>query len=581
VKIEPNAAEQIRLLRPARDTGGEKVPEVLSQFHSQEYGGREAGAGTGDRELVTIRHYRIEATLAQKRSGDLDFSAVAEIEIAALQPDRYWMQFSLFSELMVDSAKWEDGSPANVYKGKDISVLWVRADSALQMGQPRRLTLYYHGDLIDREGGWVYLKSTLRWYPNTETRSRATFDLTFHHPRWFGLVSVGERVAFSEDDDVITSRWVTQGPIRNAGFNVGIYDEYEVDEEGLPAVTLLISEEGHRDLRRVLASHRGMKKEVGGDMANSMAFFERMFGEPPVSHLYVTETPYTHGLAFPGLVHLSWTTFQSTDREGGDVLFRAHEVAHQWWGVGVDFATYHDQWLSEGLAEFSGLWYLQTQHKNNDKYFGMLERWSDELRNEDNRTGLLSGGQETGPIWLGYRNNSSTTPGDYSLIVYRKGAWIMHMLRVLMLDLRTVNEDRFTNMMRDFYGRYRGQRASTEDFQRVVEQHAGINMDWFFRQWVYDTEIPEYRWSYNVEEAEGGRYRVQLKVEQNNVPDDFRMYVPVSVDLGNDRWARLRLLVEGPVAVIELPLMPYEPRDVKFNDLQGVLCEEKEVRWRD
>ena len=41
------------------------------------------------------------------------------------------------------------------------------------------------------------------------------------------------------------------------------------------------------------------------------------------------------------------------------------------------------------------------------------------------------------------------------------------------------------------------------------------------------------------------------------------------------------MLVEGPVTVIDLPLMPFEPRDVKFNELQGVLCEEKEVRWRD
>ena len=75
------------------------------------------------------------------------------------------------------------------------------------------------------------------------------------------------------------------------------------------------------------------------------------------------------------MVHLSWVTFQQTDQQGEDEVFRAHEVAHQWWGVGVDFTSYHDQWLSEGFSDFSGLWYLQTVRKDNDKYFGMLRRW--------------------------------------------------------------------------------------------------------------------------------------------------------------------------------------------------------------
>src|SRR3989442_693763 len=75
------------------------------------------------------------------------------------------------------------------------------------------------------------------------------------------------------------------------------------------------------------------------------------------------------------LVDLSWVTFQQTDQQGEDEVFRSHEVAHQWWGIGVDFATYHDQWMSEGFADFSGLWYLQAARKDNEKYFGVLRRW--------------------------------------------------------------------------------------------------------------------------------------------------------------------------------------------------------------
>ena len=72
------------------------------------------------------------------------------------------------------------------------------------------------------------------------------------------------------------------------------------------------------------------------------------------------------------MVSLSWVTFQNTSDAGDDELFRAHEVAHQWWGIGVDFESYHDQWLSEGFANFSGLWYMQTVRHDNRKYFDML-----------------------------------------------------------------------------------------------------------------------------------------------------------------------------------------------------------------
>jgi hypothetical protein len=66
-------------------------------------------------------------------------------------------------------------------------------------------------------------------------------------------------------------------------------------------------------------------------------------------------------------------------------------------------------------------------------------------------------------------------------------------------------------------------------------------MGWFFNQWVYRAEIPSYRVAYRSEATEGGQYKVRLRVQQENVPDDFLMYVPVTLDLGKDRVARVRV----------------------------------------
>ena len=335
----------------------------------------------------------------------------------------------------------------------------------------------------------------------------------------------------------VRTRWVSQGPIRNASFNLGLFKNYEVRDEGAPPVTVMISEEAHKKLARVYVQQRKMRETVGADVSKSLKFFQSVYGPATVSHFYATEIPEFHGEAFPGMIHLSWVTFQNTSDQGDDELFRAHEVAHQWWGIGVDFATYHDQWLSEGFADFSGLWYMQTVRHDNDKYLGMLRRWKGEI---------IARRSEPGPISLGYRVFAAKDyENDYQTIVYKKGAWVVHMLRILMLDLKTMNEDRFTETMRDFYRKFEGRRASTEDFRRVAERHTGTDMGWFFNQWVYASAIPTYHVSYRTTRSDDGQFRVKLRVVQQNVPEDFQMYVPVTLDLGKNRTARLRVKVRG------------------------------------
>ena len=365
---------------------------------------------------------------------------------------------------------------------------------------------------------------------------------------------------------------MTPGPIRNASFNLGLFKDYTVAEPGQPPVTVMISEEAHKKLARVYDQQRDMRGRVAEDVSKSVKFFQLVYGPLPVKHLYATEIPELHGEAFPGMLHLSWVTFQRTDDQGRDEVFRAHEVAHQWWGIGVDYMTYHDRWLSEGFAEFSGLWYMQVVRKSNDRYFSQLR---------DYRSSILLRKEVPGPIALGHRVQSShdADVDDYSTVVYKKGAWVVHMLRILMLDLKSMNEDRFTETMQDFYRTYEGKRASTADFRRVVERHTGTDMGWFFDQWVDGTAIPTYKVAYHAEPMGDGQFRIRLRVVQEGVPDEFLAYVPVTLDLGKDRVARVRVKVTGARSDLVLPPMPAEPKSLKFNDFEGVLADVKSVSW--
>jgi hypothetical protein len=575
--VNPFEFEGVTLAKRAPRVARNRLPEVICRFRRQ-------GASDGDKVTAerlgtaTIRDYRLEVTLAQVGMGDLSFAAAARLEITTASPVGPWVPFELLPKLRVDSARWENGGPATVFRGKEGEQLWVMLDRQLQPGEKRSLLLFYHGDLIDRYGEFFFIESSIAWYPRSlEGRSYATFDITYHIPNQYLLASVGERTDSAVAGRVFTTRWVSSAPIRNASFNVGQFETHRMGEEGVPPVTVMISELAHRalaqGLRRsgiILPQQRKMRETVGSDVLQSLKFFQQVYGAAPVAQLHVTEIPYYHGEAFPGLINLSWVTFQQTDQQGEDEVFRAHEVAHQWWGIGVDFATYHDQWLSEGFASFSGLWYLHATRRDSDKYFGLLRHW---------RANIFDKRDEPSPIWLGYRASSSKDALGYQILVYQKGAWVLHMLRMLMLELRTAKDDRFTAMMQDFYRMYRGRRASTDDFQRVVEQHIGMSMDWFFRQWVYGTDIPNYRVAYKADPVENNQYRVTLRVEQENVASDFQMYVPVTVDLGDNRQGRFRVNVRGPRSEIVLPLLPAQPKGLRFNELDAVLCDVKMVAW--
>lgn len=575
--VFPLRNEAVVLARPLHRRGlDHHATEVVSQFARQ--GDTTRATTYGRRTVVSLPEYVMEIWLDHSAMGDVSFRAAARIRINADLDAGPWIALELFEKAEVDSATWEDGQATEIFKGKDSPYLWIDLGRRLSAGASRTLTLHYHGDLIDRYGDWFFIKD-FDWYPMLlDGRSLATFDLTYHAPVSFVLASVGDRTDSLEKDHRVTTRWLTRQPVQFAAFNVGRFKQHEITESGVPPITVLYSEDAHKAFSRALvrqgnselAAQRNMKDAVGNDVLNSMKFFSRVFGNPRFEHFYATEVPYFHGLAFPGLVHLSWTTFQQTQIDGFDEFFRAHEVAHQWWGLGVDYTTYHEQWLSEGFASFAGLWYLQVARGDNKKYFGMLDRW---------RADIFNRRDEPEPVWLGWRNTSGVDDRGYSIIVYQKGGWVLHMLRVLMLDLKTMNEDRFIETMKDFYRTYEGQRATTEDFRRVVERHAGTDMGWFFQQWVYDSRTPSYRVAWRAEPAEGGQVRVRLRVWQENVPDSFQMYVPVTLDLGKDRTARVRVKVTGARSDIELPLMPAPPKSVKFNDLAGVLADVKEVSW--
>jgi hypothetical protein len=500
-----------------------------------------------------------------------------------VSPGRKWIHGRLFEELAIDSIVRTSGQKLAVVRPEKTWDFWIYSPEPFSTSSSDTLTFYYRGEVIRREEGWFSLKSSTGWYPKfDDTRDRATFDLRFTTPAKYQFVSVGQTVASDRDGDVVRSRWVLDLPSRNASFMLGNFRGYKVETTDVPPITVYLATAHDASLRAALSSidigsGSDMEEQVGNDLRESVRFCQSLYGKNTMQQFSAAEIPYGYGEAFPGLLHLSWTTFQNTNRDGSDEVFRAHEVAHQWWAVGVDFKTYHDQWLSEAFSEYTGLWYMQIVLKNNEKFFRKLSNYREDI--VSNRKYLFSDGQAAGPVWLGYRNQTADTEGDYSTIVYKKGAWVLHMLRNMALDLKTMKEDIFEATMKDFYTSYVGKEATTEDFRRIIEKHYRVDMGWFFKQWVYNTDIPVYNITYSLQEQPGAKYAVRCLIKQTGVPDDFQMTVPLYIDFGENRFARIRILVKGPLTDYTIPGLPIKPKDIKFNDLESVLCTIDDEDW--
>lgn len=582
-EIDPEAEEQIMLLRHGRQQG--QHIQAVCQFPRQAELADTLTPRPPRPTPVTVTAYDIESWI----DNSLNFRAQTTVHLTARRDGVRWVPLWLYEDLQVDSVLAQDGSRDSFFRTGGAPELWVRLAAPLQAGQSQTARISYHGHLVEvgsftpdllppwaRElsnrfwglDKWFFVKETETWFPRYDWEDAAV-DLTFHTPSRLQLASIGRLVDSRVDGDVQTTHWVAERPASQVSFNIGEFSEFTVADPRIPPVTVQVNIEAHRRLDGLLLQSKDPQFVVGSDVANSLAFFTQVYGPPLFSKYYATEIPYGHGQAFPGLIHLSWFTFWTMDRTGFNEIFRAHEMAHQWWGIGVEPATYRDAWLSEGFADFSGLWYMQLILRDNQKYFDQLTRWADAIRARHDHAP---------PLALGSRM-AQFEPEDYSTIVYGKGAWVLHMLRNMMLDLHDKSENDFTGLMQDFYQQYRGKTASTHDFQRMVEVHTGIPMGWFFDEWVNGTALPTYILSWRTDSTAEHPHLLHVHVRQEGVPANFIMPVPLSIKFADGTEVFLRLNIHGPFTETAIALRA-EPAHIELNPLQSVLAVVKQEDWR-
>jgi len=307
----------------------------------------------------------------------------------------------------------------------------------------------------------------------------------------------------------------------------------------------------------------GRSRDLLRQATNIARFYESILGDVPYASftLALTEhsTPGGHSPGYfaalnqvlPG-TPVVWRNDPAAF-EGVPEFFLAHELAHQWWGQAVGWRNYHEQWLSEGFAQYFAA--LYAHHRHGDDAFAdvlrHMRRWSLDASDQ-------------GPIYLGYRLGHLKNDGRvFRALVYDKGALVLHMLR------RLVGDDVFFRAIRRFYHQSRYKKAGTDDFRLVVESESGLSLERFFEQWVYGARVPRLSYSYSVDAGETGP-RLTVVIEQHG--ELFDVPLALTLDYADGPSALVVVPVREQVVRTQLPLSG-TLREVSPTKNEGILAE--------
>jgi hypothetical protein len=588
-----NNDEEVMLLHYNRDN----YYEWWSGFHlAEEY---EKNPHPEHRALLArCPRQTIAANLLEYKK----LSAESELEYEIGYGHPRLLPLNLRGVLRISSVADGEGKPlAFIQEPRELdNDPWVMLPAPVSKGDKGRLKIAYaeasNSDsriIHNRGSGLYYVTARESWYPSVGGfEDRTHFSLRFHSPKNLTFLATGRLLKGEKDKDKFVSEWESEIPMAVAGFNYGLFDQKAQADAGL-TVTAYGGQDVPDELKPAQLSGflsggintTSMLKFAAEVSLKAMKLYEYCFGRLPFRTIAVTEQPVIgYGQSWPSLIFLSYDTLldgtvrhllgldESAEAREFYNVVAVHEMAHQWWDHLVGWKTYHDQWLSEGFAEFSaGLWLEKTQPAKARKFWD-LKRYHLVEKNSQGHRPI-----DVGPVWLGPQLPAHLETDLYQEMVYFKGAYVMEMLRALMMDERLPDPDaKFIAMMQDFVTTYAGRTASTEDVRRVVEKHMGEPMDWFFNQWVYGSEIPSYKFNYTLTPAADGKTVLRFTLAQSGVSAGFKGRIPTHVIL-KDRVQRLGMVrVDGTNSVSAEVTLPFRPDKVSLDETHSILCESRE-----
>lgn len=370
-----------------------------------------------------------------------------------------------------------------------------------------RLIPNIHGDRTAFSENWP--DHARQWLPTIDhPYDKATGEFIVTAPAQYQVVANGLLIeALDLGDGRRRTHWKQSVPIASWLYAIGVA-RFAVHHagvaSGVPLQTWVFPQD--RDTGYALFEETSRR---------AMAFFSARIGPYSYEKLANVQAAGLSG----GTEHATVIFYGEKGVASGRVPI-VHEIAHQWWGNAVTERDWDDVWLSEGFATYFTLLFAEHTQGHDALVAG--------LKSSRDRILELEVKLPDTPV---IHRNLSDMRRVLNQLVYQKGGWTLHMLRGL------VGPEAFWTGIREYYRRYQNANASTDELRHVMEEASGVDLGWFFSQWLTRSGVPRLEGSWRYDAA--GR-AVEITLAQTQQGDPFRL----TVEIGLRRAAQPLLYLE-------------------------------------
>jgi len=459
-----------------------------------------------ERPALAVLHYKIDAELDPPTHhisaiAAIDFTAPETLEAAS---------FEFHPALRITSVTDETGKLLTGERSADGSVRIIPATPFVH-GQVCHWTFAYEGKITGHDDGPVeslrlaaiqepitYLLYASRWFPTVGyMTNRFSAEMHIRVPVGFQVFASGTegspqpvQLSHGQPGQQFNFNWV------RPGFPGTVIAGRFADPISAGNVKVWLPKE-----------HESSAHELAQTAAREYDFFTGLFGPTESTHLNVLELPSE---TLPSVWSPELAAIQGA--HAGDksaVRLLASTIAHQWWGSQISPRTLNDTWITNGMARYAELMYVEN------------ENGTPALR--DALQDVSAGALAYDTIPLASVSRLSPFSPEFQSMTLEKGAMIFHMLRW------EVGEKIFPAILKNLLTQYSDAGVRSQDLIKVAEAQSQMPLTAFFAQWVDGTGAPQFNNKYAVYRLGNGKgFRTIGEIGQDL--DLFRMPVELRVE---------------------------------------------------
>jgi aminopeptidase N len=335
------------------------------------------------------------------------------------------------------------------------------------------------------------------WLPcNDHPADKAPVEFIVTAPQHYQVVANGVQVEETNlPGNKKLTHWKEDVPVSTKVMVIGVAD-FAVQQSGMINNCIPVSS-------WVYPEDRNKGFHDYAQAAEILPWYIRQVGPYAYKKLANVQSKTTFGgLENANTIFYSENSVSGTRKSEGLI---AHEIAHQWFGNMATEKTFAHLWLSEGFATYMTILYMENKYG--------IDTAKKMLR--EDRDQVISFARTSN------RPVVDSAETDYMALLnansYQKGGWILHMLR------RELGDSVFWSSIRNYYAKYAGGIAGTDDLRAVFEKTSGKDLKQFFKQWLYTPGIPKL----NITWSQLGE-NIEITVEQlQDIPYQFSLDIKI------------------------------------------------------